>query len=84
MSRYIIYIMCILVFTSCRHDSVHEKYANLAMDYTKKMCPLPMDDYTILDSLVYNTSETTLNYYYSVYHLHTLLHHYRKRFRELH
>lgn len=69
MSRYIIYIMCILVFTSCRHESVHEKYANLAMDYTKKMCPIPMDDYTILDSLVYNTSETTLNYYYSVYHL---------------
>ena len=28
-----------------------------------------MDDYTILDSLVYNTSETTLNYYYSVYNL---------------
>ena len=66
MSRYIIYIMCVLLYTSCSHERIHEKFSRQAKEYTKKMCPLPMDQYTMLDSLVYNPSQTTLTYHYSV------------------
>ena len=58
-------LLTILTF-SCRHESVHERIARQTSEFSRTSCPKRMDDYTVLDSMVYNSSETTMLYYYSV------------------
>lgn len=51
---------------SCLHENIHERIARQTSDFCRASCPKQMDNYTVLDSMVYNPSETTMSYYYSV------------------
>lgn len=51
--------------TSCHHESFDERCAREAREYTEKQCPRRMDAYTMMDSLTYDMTSHTLNYYYT-------------------
>ena len=58
-------ILTILFFLSC-HESIEERAAREAREYTEKFCPTPVVNYTRTDSVTFNKTTKTYNYYCSV------------------
>ncbi|MBP5778020.1 MAG: hypothetical protein J6W56_10780 [Prevotella sp.] len=55
--------MIIGLFTACQ-ESLEDRCAREAQEYTKKKCPVKLDNNTTLDSMVFERQTHTLHYYY--------------------
>ena len=53
----------ISLLAGCQHETVDDRAAREASDYTKQMCPTPIENFTRTDSLVFNRATRTLIYY---------------------
>ncbi len=53
------------VLCACHQDSREESFAKAARELTKQ-CPQKIDEYTSLDSLVYNRGTSSYHYFYSL------------------
>ena len=59
-------LLLLLALVSCNHESKSDRICRQARNFTKSSCPKQMDEYTVLDSLVYDTEGRMMSYYYSV------------------
>lgn len=62
----ILLVVAALTMISCRHESVDDRVAREAREYTEKYCPTPDNNGTRLDSMVYDRASRTLINYCSV------------------
>lgn len=53
----------ISLLAGCQHETVDDRTAREAAEYTKQMCPTPIENFTRTDSLVFNRATRTLIYY---------------------
>lgn len=53
----------ISLLAGCQHETVDDRAAQEAAEYTKQMCPTPIENFTRTDSLVFNRATRTLIYY---------------------
>ena len=68
MNKYLILVVVgisAMVMTGC-HESLEERCAREAKDYTKKFCPALVAKDIIVDSMTFDASSHTLWYYYSL------------------
>ena len=65
MKKYWIIAIIALVFTACQ-ESLEDKCERDAKEYTRKHCPVAMDDYTTIDSLTFERATHTIHYYYTL------------------
>ena len=65
MKKYWIIAALTLLFTACQ-ESLEDRCAREAQEYTRKNCPAKMDNNTILDSMTFERSSHTLHYYYKL------------------
>lgn len=63
--RKIIFISLLFSLVSCQ-ESLEDRCAREAKEYTRKNCPVTFDKDMALDSMTFDKSTTTLNYYYTV------------------
>lgn len=61
----VIMFLATLSFSSC-HESLEQRAAREADEFTRKNCPTPVKDDTRTDSLVFNEDSRTLVYYYTL------------------
>lgn len=47
-------------------ESLPDRCAREAKEYTAKKCPVSIDEYTTMDSLTFDKATLTLNYYYTM------------------
>ena len=52
-----------MLLTACQ-ESLEDRCAREAKEYTRKNCPAKMDNNSILDSLTFERETHTLHYYY--------------------
>ena len=56
-----------LVLSACSQESQMQRFERETRDYTRKNCPQRINDYEVLDSMVFHDDGTLdLTYYYSV------------------
>ena len=55
-----------LLLGACSWESRDERFLREANKFTENQCPKEMDDYTIMDSVVFTPSTQTYAYYYTV------------------
>ena len=60
---FIIAALAAIVFTSCQ-ESLEDKCAKEAADFTRKKCPSKIDENTEIDSMTFDKSTHTLAYWY--------------------
>lgn len=62
---FFILLICPAVFTSC-HESLEDKAAREAAEFTRKNCPVAINENIVNDSIVYEKSTRTIHYYYTI------------------
>jgi ADP-ribose pyrophosphatase YjhB (NUDIX family) len=62
MKKIIILLIGACFMVSCRHESLEDRAAREAKEYTEKYCPTPIENYTRTDSIVFD--KNTRTYYY--------------------
>ena len=62
---FFIFLVCPVAFTSC-HESLEDKAAREAAEFTRKNCPVAINEYTVNDSMVYEKDTRTIHYYYTM------------------
>ena len=65
MKKYWIITAITLLFTACQ-ESLEDRCAREAEEYTRKNCPAKMDNNSTLDSLTFERSTHTLHYHYKL------------------
>jgi hypothetical protein len=55
-----------ILFTGCNNLSNDERICMQTRKYTIENCPLRMDQYTMLDSMVYHIDGKVMSYHYSL------------------
>ena len=63
MKKIIVFATLALFMVSCQ-ESLEDRCAREAKEYTAKNCPAKMDTNIIMDSLTFEKSTHTLHYYY--------------------
>ena len=63
MKKYLIFAILTVVLAACQ-ESLEDRCDREAKEYTKKNCPVKLDNYTTLDSLTFERATHTLHYYY--------------------
>ena len=66
MKNLVLSFLAISMLVSCNRESKDEKISRQAREFTEASCPKPMDEYTMLDSLVYDTEGRIMKYHYSM------------------
>ena len=56
-----------LASSGCTGESFGEKMVRESEENTKKLCPMEVDDFTMLDSMSFDIEKHTLTYYYSLH-----------------
>lgn len=62
MKKSVLILAGILAFTSC-HESLEDRAAREAREYTEKFCPTPVENFTRTDSIVFEKATRTYHYY---------------------
>lgn len=62
--RNLAFLFVTVCMFSCGRDSIDDRLSRQSREYTMRHCPERMDDYTMLDSMVYVAEGRILNYYY--------------------
>ena len=65
MRKTVYAIFTILALTACQ-ESLEDRSAREAAEYTKKKCPARIDQNTVIDSLVFERDTHTMHYYYTL------------------
>ena len=65
MKKILFFATAALLFASCQ-ESLEERAAREARDFTRKNCPLKLSAAVTTDSMVFESSTLTLHYYMSV------------------
>ena len=65
MKKYWIISAITLLFVSCQ-ESLEDRCAREAQEYTRKNCPVRMDNTTTLDSMTFERATHTLHYHYKL------------------
>lgn len=66
MKKSILSILLMPLLVSCNHETRDERIMRQVREFTKSSCPKPMDKYTMLDSMVYDTEGRIMKYHYSM------------------
>lgn len=56
MKKILFSTLVLLTFTACHHETIEERAAREAKEYTQKMCPTPVVNFTRTDSMVFDLS----------------------------
>lgn len=67
MKKTIIFMLLACVFISCKQQSVYDKAALEAQQFTEKNCPTPIIDNTRTDSITFDYASKTLCYHNSLF-----------------
>ena len=60
-------VACLAVGLAACQESLEERAAREARNYTSKSCPLRVDEYTVMDSMTFVSADRpTLCYYYTL------------------
>ena len=65
MKKFWIIAAISILLTGCR-ESLEDRCAREAKEYTEKNCPTKMDNNIILDSMAFERDTHTLHYYYTL------------------
>ena len=65
MKKFLFIPLCALVLTAC-HESLEEKAAREAEEFTRKNCPMKISEYIVNDSMAYEKDTRTIHYYYTM------------------
>ena len=65
MKKYWILAIIAYMLTACQ-ESLEDRCARESKEYTKKNCPVKIDNNTTLDSLTFERETHTLHYYYKL------------------
>ncbi|EFB33332.1 hypothetical protein HMPREF0971_00091 [Segatella oris F0302] len=65
MKKILFSALVLLTFTACHHETIEERAAREAKEYTQKMCPTPVVNFTRTDSMVFDKTTRTLIYFCS-------------------
>ena len=65
MKKYLPLSLCLLLLTAC-HESLEEKAAREAEDFTRKNCPIAISEYIVNDSMTYEKETRTIHYFYTI------------------
>lgn len=65
MKKFLLPLVAIAVLTACQ-ESLEDRCAREAKEYTEKKCPAPIADNTTIDSLVFDKETHTMCYYYTL------------------
>ncbi len=63
MKKFCVIALLAMMFAACQ-ESLEDRCAREAQEYTKKNCPAKLDNNTTLDSMVFERATHTLHYYY--------------------
>lgn len=65
--KVIIYtLLACCILPSCTRKSYEDQVAEAAVEFTEKQCPREIDDYTTIDSMVFERDSLTIHYYYTL------------------
>lgn len=64
MKKVLAFIILLSALTAC-HESLEDRAAREAKDYTAKNCPTPVVNFTRTDSIVFEKATKTYHYYCS-------------------
>ena len=62
---FLIFLICPTAFVAC-HESLEEKAAREAAEFTRKNCPVAVSENIVNDSMVYEKNTRTIHYYYTI------------------
>ena len=63
MKKIWLFVIFTVLFSACQ-ESLEERCAREAKEYTRKNCPVKLDNTTTLDSMTFEAETHTLHYYY--------------------
>ena len=63
MKKTVLLLMSIMLLTACQ-ESLEDRCAREAQEFTKKNCPVKLDNTTIIDSMTFERATHTIHYYY--------------------
>lgn len=64
-TNFILFLLATLAAGACHFESFDERCERETREYTQKQCPRRLDEYTTMDSTVYDMDTRTITYYYS-------------------
>ncbi len=64
---YLVIAVSVISFTACKRETIEQKMYRETAESSRKNCPQEMDAYTTLDSMSYDMSSRTMNYFYTVH-----------------
>lgn len=62
----IIFIVCMILISSCQQESIEKRAAREAKEFTEKNCPTPPQNNSILDSIIFDETSRTLTRYFTM------------------
>ena len=65
MNNTILLLLCSSIFFACQ-ESLEERCAREAKEYTEKKCPAPIGTNMVIDSMTFDRSTHTLHYFYTL------------------
>ena len=65
MNKTILLLLCSSIFFACQ-ESLEERCAREAKEYTEKKCPAPIGTNMVIDSMTFDSSTHTLHYFYTL------------------
>ncbi len=65
MKKFLPIIICLSIFTAC-HESLEDKAAREAEEFTRKNCPITVAENIVNDSMTYEKDTRTIHYHYTI------------------
>lgn len=65
MKKYLLVFTCAAIFASC-HESLEDKAAREAKEFTRKNCPVQVSEFIVNDSMTYEKNKKTIHYFYTI------------------
>lgn len=65
MKKSLFITIAVLLCASCQ-ESLEDRCAREAKDYTEKKCPAAINEFTRIDSLTFDKATHTMHYYYTL------------------
>lgn len=63
MKKIWLFVVFVGLFTACQ-ESLEDRCAREAQEFTKKNCPVKLDNTTTIDSMTFERATHTIHYYY--------------------
>ena len=65
MKKLLVFTIVLVALSGC-HESLEDRAARETKEYTEKNCPTPTVNFTRMDSITFDKSSRTVNYYYTL------------------